>query len=153
VRVLHSNSARGSVQLLLGPDEVRTGDFAPGIDFVKHAAREIGIAKVRTADGTVHKGTTVSWVELLGPDSVRALSKCTGDSCAVIADGDTMVGLVVKDRELLKEIVAGRVAVELTSQGVVLSAGATPTAKSRGGTEPGDLITHAVMAGLRAQRR
>ena len=150
-RVLHSNIARGSVQLLLASDEVNTGDFEPGIDFTKHAAREIGVAKIRTEDGVVHKGTAVHWVEFLGPDSVRALSKCSGDSCAVIADGDTMVGLVVKDRELLKEIVAGSVAVELTSQGVVLAARATKTA-ARSGTAPGDLVLHAVLAGIAAQR-
>lgn len=152
MRVLYSNVAKQHVKLLLGPDEVRTGDFAPGIDFTKHAAREIGIAKVRTADGTVHKATTVRWNEFVGPDSLRLLAKCAGGACSTIGNDDTMIGLTVKDAELFREIVAGSVAVELTSQGVVLAARATSTTKSRVSTEPGDLVLHAVLAGIAAQR-
>jgi hypothetical protein len=152
VRVLYSNIAKGHVQILLDSSEVKTGDFEPGVDFTKHVVKELGLAKVRDSAGNLQKAAGIRWVEMCSPDSVRALSKCTGDSCAVIDDGDTMVGLLVRDAELFKEIVSGSCVVELTSQGVVLAARATPATKSRVSTEPGDLVLHAVLAGIAAQR-
>jgi hypothetical protein len=120
VRVLYSNAAKQHVKLLLSGDEVLTGDLADAEATAWHAAREIGVAKIRTSDGVVHK-SNVEWLELAAGSSLTGLSKCAGGACDVITAGDVMVGLNVKDRSLFDEILAGDVAVELHPTGVVLS--------------------------------
>jgi hypothetical protein len=138
VRVLYSNSTKRHVKLLLSGDEILTGDLADAEATAWHASREIGTARIRTSDGQVHKAAGVEWLELAAGSSLAGLSKCAGGACDVITAGDVMIGLNVSDPELFREIVAGSVRVELTSQGVTLSARAAPSnqrkAVSRQGT-------------------